>query len=384
MTVARPRAASRVSSTGHGRTDAPARASSTSPRSRRSSASASPTPGTSCTSSAGRCATCCSGRTAADLDFATERARRARPPRSCAGWADRQYLVGVRFGTVGALKDGQRLEITTFRAGGLRRGAPQARGDVRRGRRDGPVAPRLHDQRDGDPLARTAGSSTRSAACGTSPRASLDTPLDPEVVLRRRPAADGARRAVRRAARRHAGAARRRGDGARCANASRSCRPNGSATSSTSCSWPTHAATGLALLVETGLADRFLPELPALRLEQDPVHHHKDVLRHTYAVVERHRAATACCGSRRCCTTSASRRRAEITPDGVHVPPPRGGRRPDGARAARRAALPRAPMIDDVAHADRAAPALPRVRRGVDRRARCAGTSATPGRCSTT
>src|SRR5205085_2774116 len=34
-------------------------------------------------------------------------------------------------------------------------------------------------------------------------------------------------------------------------------------------------------------ADRFLPELPALKLEQDPVHKHKDVLRHTFAVVER-------------------------------------------------------------------------------------------------
>jgi poly(A) polymerase len=43
---------------------------------------------------------------------------------------------------------------------------------------------------------------------------------------------------------------------------------------------------GLDLAVETGLADLFLPELPALALEQDPVHKHKDVLRHTYAVVE--------------------------------------------------------------------------------------------------
>jgi poly(A) polymerase len=47
------------------------------------------------------------------------------------------------------------------------------------------------------------------------------------------------------------------------------------------------APDGLELLVESGLADRFLPELPALRLEQDPVHRHKDVLRHTYAVVSR-------------------------------------------------------------------------------------------------
>src|SRR5581483_11222087 len=35
------------------------------------------------------------------------------------------------------------------------------------------------------------------------------------------------------------------------------------------------------------LAEEFLPELPALRLEQDPIHKHKDVLHHTYAVVER-------------------------------------------------------------------------------------------------
>jgi poly(A) polymerase len=41
----------------------------------------------------------------------------------------------------------------------------------------------------------------------------------------------------------------------------------------------------LWMLVDTGLADLFLPELSALRLEQDPVHRHKDVLAHTIAVV---------------------------------------------------------------------------------------------------
>ena len=34
------------------------------------------------------------------------------------------------------------------------------------------------------------------------------------------------------------------------------------------------------------LADEFLPELPNMRLEQDPIHRHKDVLTHTIAVVE--------------------------------------------------------------------------------------------------
>ena len=43
---------------------------------------------------------------------------------------------------------------------------------------------------------------------------------------------------------------------------------------------------GLWFLVDTGLAEHFLPELPALRLEHDPIHRHKDVLSHTIAVVE--------------------------------------------------------------------------------------------------
>ena len=43
---------------------------------------------------------------------------------------------------------------------------------------------------------------------------------------------------------------------------------------------------GLELLVGTGLSDEFMPELSQMQLEQDPVHRHKDVLRHTYAVIE--------------------------------------------------------------------------------------------------
>ena len=43
---------------------------------------------------------------------------------------------------------------------------------------------------------------------------------------------------------------------------------------------------GLWFLVRTGLAEEFLPELPAMGLEQDPIHRHKDVLAHTIAVIE--------------------------------------------------------------------------------------------------
>jgi poly(A) polymerase len=43
---------------------------------------------------------------------------------------------------------------------------------------------------------------------------------------------------------------------------------------------------GLTLLVETGLAQRILPELPALALERDEHHRHKDVYQHTLTVLE--------------------------------------------------------------------------------------------------
>ncbi|HEY4410445.1 MAG TPA: CCA tRNA nucleotidyltransferase [Acidimicrobiia bacterium] len=48
-------------------------------------------------------------------------------------------------------------------------------------------------------------------------------------------------------------------------------------------------SAGLWFLVRTGLAQEFLPELPGLALEQDPIHHHKDVLAHTIAVVAKTR-----------------------------------------------------------------------------------------------
>ncbi|WP_420034541.1 CCA tRNA nucleotidyltransferase [Streptomyces sp. cg28] len=47
-----------------------------------------------------------------------------------------------------------------------------------------------------------------------------------------------------------------------------------------------HPRKGLTLLVDTGLAERVLPELPALRLERDEHHRHKDVYDHTLIVLE--------------------------------------------------------------------------------------------------
>ena len=43
---------------------------------------------------------------------------------------------------------------------------------------------------------------------------------------------------------------------------------------------------GITTLVDTGLCEKFLPEIPKLRLEIDEHHHHKDVYEHTLTVVE--------------------------------------------------------------------------------------------------
>ena len=99
-----------------------------------------------------------------------------------------------------------------------------------------------------------------------------------------------------------------------------SCRRSGSATSWSSCCWRRTPGPGW-LLVATGLADHVLPELPALQLEIDEHHRHKDVYEHSLTVLEQAidlegpatapewcPARTSCCGSPPCCTTSASPR----------------------------------------------------------------------------
>ncbi|KHK95181.1 RNA nucleotidyltransferase [Microbacterium mangrovi] len=45
-------------------------------------------------------------------------------------------------------------------------------------------------------------------------------------------------------------------------------------------------ARGIRILVDTGLMDEFLPEVPALQLEMDEHHHHKDVYEHSLTVLQ--------------------------------------------------------------------------------------------------
>ena len=126
---------------------------------------------------------------------------------------------------------------------------------------------------------------------------------------------------------------------------------------------------GLWFLYETGLFDEFMPEIPGLRLEQDPIHRHKDVLAHTFAVV-------ANVSPRRDGKPNTIVRLAALLHD-VGKPKTRsvGGAGVSfhhhevvGARMARGAAAPRSGIPRDEVGRDHPArvpaPAFPRLRRG--------------------
>ena len=217
-----------------------------------------------------------------DWDFATS-AHPRETTRIIAGWADRKYLVGVKFGTVGALKDGKLLEITTFReevyAEEHRKPAVTFGKDVRTdlSRRDftiNAMAVKLPEGTFEDPHGGVRALAARR----------LDTPLDPEMAF----SDDPLRmiRAARFVAQLHVAPAPRVLEAiAAMGDRLEIVAPERMREELDKLLVADHVQEGLALLVQTGLAARFLPEVPALALEQDPVQKHKDVLRHTYAVV---------------------------------------------------------------------------------------------------
>jgi poly(A) polymerase len=222
--------------------------------------------------------------TDADFDFATD-ASPAETSRLLRGWAEAQYLVGVRFGTVGARRHGRVVEITTFREERYpedeRKPSVTFAKDIGTdlSRRDftiNAMAVRLPDGEFVDPFEGVKDLAAKR----------LDTPLEPEVAF-----SDDPLRMLRAArfvsqlgvtpAPRVIEAIARMRERLRIVSAERIREELDKLLVAES------PGAGLALLIETGLAGEFLPELPALQLEQDPVHRHKDVLRHTFAVVER-------------------------------------------------------------------------------------------------
>ncbi|MFK0171176.1 CCA tRNA nucleotidyltransferase [Streptomyces sp. NPDC090306] len=223
------------------------------------------------------------GRLGNDLDFTTD----ARPQdvlKIVRPWADAVWEVGIAFGTVGAQKDGYQIEVTTYRSEAYDRSSRKPEvsyGDtieedlVRRDFTVNAMALALPEKTFIDPhgglddlaarVLRTPG--TPESSFSDDPlrmmraarfAAQLDFEVSPDVVTAMTEMAD----------RIDIVSAERVRDELNKLILSE------------------HPRKGLTLLVDTGLADRVLPELPALRLESDEHHRHKDVYEHTLIVLE--------------------------------------------------------------------------------------------------
>ena len=218
-----------------------------------------------------------------DLDFTTD----AEPGQVLAlleGFAETTWDVGIRFGTVGARIDGREVEITTYRSEAY---DPDSRKpDVAFGtelaedlvRRDFTInamaltlpAMEFVDLFDGiGDLAqrriRTPGTAQQSfdddplrMMRAARFAAQLDFSVDDDVVEAMRDQAERIEIVSAERVREEL----------------------------TKIVMSDHPRIGLTLLVDTGLADHVLPELPLLRLEEDEHHHHKDVYEHTLTVLE--------------------------------------------------------------------------------------------------
>jgi poly(A) polymerase len=225
------------------------------------------------------------GRPETDLDFTTD----ARPDAVLAlvdGWASAVWDTGIAFGTVGLRRRGVTMEITTFRSDAydrVSRNPVVAYGDTieedlqRRDFSVNAMAVELTGERRAfvDPFGGLA-----ALASGT-----LDTPATPEESF-----ADDPLRMLR--------AARfvaqlgftpaPRVVAAMTAMAAELGRitPERVQVELSKLLMGAHPRRGLELLVDSGLADVVLPEVPAMRLAIDEHMQHKDVYTHSLVVLE--------------------------------------------------------------------------------------------------
>ncbi|MGP4109678.1 CCA tRNA nucleotidyltransferase [Streptomyces sp. 4N509B] len=231
------------------------------------------------------------GRLGNDLDFTTD----ARPEdvlRIVRPWADAVWDVGIAFGTVGCRKKAPdaaggrdfQLEITTYRSEAYDRdsrkpevvyGTSLEEDLVRRDFTVNAMAVALPHKEFIDP----------HGGLGDLGRKLLRTPSTPEESfsddpLRMMRAARFAAQLEFTVAREVRAAMSAMADRISIVSAERVRDELNKLMLSD------HPRTGVTLLVETGLADRVLPEVPALRLERDEHHRHKDVYEHSLTVLE--------------------------------------------------------------------------------------------------
>jgi poly(A) polymerase len=225
------------------------------------------------------------GRASTDVDCATDARPEAIQALLQAWEPDAVWLQGVRFGTVGASKGDVHVEVTTFRSDVYHSESrkPEVtfsdRVEDDLARRDFTVnalAVRLPDGRFVDPYGGLRDLAARRLQTPSAPAVAFDD--DPLRMLRVarfvaqlgftiEPRTEAA--LVERVDRLDIVARERVRD------------------ELSKLLVGAHPGDGMRVCLRTGLAERFLPELPALALEQDPVHRHKDVLAHSIAVVER-------------------------------------------------------------------------------------------------
>lgn len=223
-------------------------------------------------------------RSLEDFDFATS-ARPRRVAGLLGDWADVIYEVGAVFGTIAARKNGRTVEITTFRdeiyRDDTRKPHVSFSDDIETdlSRRDftiNAVALALPSLDPVDPYQGLADLARRVLRTPLDPKVSFgDDPLrmlrlfrfqaslgfepEPETLAAVATMADRLQIVS--------------GERIRDELSKLLLTPE-----------PGEALRGLVL---SGLADHFLPELPALAMEQDPRQRHKDVLEHTFAVVDK-------------------------------------------------------------------------------------------------
>ncbi|MEV4462079.1 CCA tRNA nucleotidyltransferase [Micromonospora echinofusca] len=222
------------------------------------------------------------GRLGDDLDFCTD-AHPDETLRVVRGWAESIWETGREFGTIGCQRDGLRLEITTFRAESydqvsrnpvVEYGTDLAEDLRRRDFTINAMAVSLPEHRFTDPHGGLDDLAAKVIRTPGTPAESFGD--DPLRMLRAARFAAQLRFAVHPDA--YAAMARMAGDLDRI-TAERI------RDEFTKLLCGVDPITGLRLLVDTGLAERFLPELTGLKLEIDEHAQHKDVYEHTLTVV---------------------------------------------------------------------------------------------------